>query len=52
MELKDIMEFVMEHALEGMVFVLFLGVICALFFGGGLEQIISLMGTGLFGGSV
>lgn len=51
MELKDVMEFVIEHAVEGVVFIFVFGILVSLFFGGGLEHMISLMGMGMFGGS-
>ena len=49
MDLKDIVEFVMEHAVESLIVILFLAVLCGLFFGGGMKELISVFGTGLFG---
>ena len=50
MELKDIFEMVMEHAVEALVFVLFLAILCSLFFNGGITRAIELFATSMFGG--
>lgn len=49
MELKDIFEFIMDHAVECIVFVLFLAILCNLFFQGGMTPVIRLFGDSLFG---
>ena len=49
MELKDIFELVMEHAVEAIVFVLLLAIFCSVFFEGGMTNMIQLFGTSLYG---
>ena len=50
MELKDIIEIILEHAVESMVFLLFLTILWNLFFGGGMAELIHMLGISLFGG--
>lgn len=49
MELKDIFELIMDHAVECIVFVLLLAILCDVFFQGGMTQMIQLFGRSLFG---